>query len=93
MYCRLLLPSLLVAVAVSSTCAAAIGVAAKSYPVLRAVGEGPDGDDNGERHLCTGIQPVVPAVICVRGLIFHCTTGAMNRLSSFMNRRNDSEFS
>lgn len=66
MYCRLLLPSLLVAVAVSSTCAAAIGVAAKSYPVLRAVGEGPDGDDNGERHLCTGIQPVVPAVICVR---------------------------
>ena len=66
MHRRLVLPSLLAALAVSCSCAAAVEVAGKNYPAMRAVGEGPDGDDNGESHACTGIQPGLPAVICVR---------------------------
>ncbi len=31
---------------------------------MRFIGEGPDGDDNGQIFACTGVQPA-PAVICV----------------------------
>jgi parallel beta-helix repeat protein len=32
----------------------------------KLVGEGPTGDDNGAMHACTGVQAVLPAVVCVR---------------------------
>ncbi len=45
---------------------AMLAVLMLSLPCLAVVGAGPDGDDNGQMHACTGIQPSLPAVICVR---------------------------
>ncbi len=57
----------LLAVLVVSGPGMAVGVTAtQAQPVVRAVGGGPNGDDNGQIHICTGIQAAVSAVICVR---------------------------
>jgi len=39
---------------------------AKAGVPPKLVGEGPAGADNGALHACTGVQAVLPAVICVR---------------------------
>ena len=63
MNCRIYLPALFAVLVGSAPCVVA-GV--EPPPVLRAVGAGPNGDDNGQIFSCTGIQPAVRAVICVR---------------------------
>lgn len=55
-----LLALLALASALPSLCTATPAPDAKRF-----MGEGPDGDDNGQIFACTGVQPT-PAVICVR---------------------------
>ena len=64
------LNALLAVLAVSALAVSASGIAfvtaAQAQALVRAVGSGPVGDDNGQIFSCTGIQAAAPAVICVR---------------------------
>jgi len=66
MNCRTHLPALLAVLVVSAPCVAAVAAGIETHPVLRVVGGGPNGDDNGQIYSCTGVQAAVSAVICVR---------------------------
>ena len=66
MNCRTHLPALLAVLVVSAPCVAVVAAGIETHPVLRVVGGGPNGDDNGQIYSCTGIQAAVSAVICVR---------------------------
>ncbi len=66
MNCRIHLPALFAVLVVSAPCMAVVSAGIETRLVVPTVGGGPDGDDNGQMHSCTGIQAVVLAVICVR---------------------------
>lgn len=59
-------PAGLAVLILSLPCLADLMAAVPTVPLADVVGAGPDGDDNGQMHACTGIQPSPPAVICVR---------------------------
>lgn len=58
--------ALFVIAAAPAPCIAITAVAPDASALERAVGEGPDGDDNGQSFACTGTTPTPQAVICVR---------------------------
>lgn len=63
---RIHLPTLLAVGVVAALGMVIVATDTHAQPLVRAVGSGPIGDDNGQIHVCTGIQAAVPAVICVR---------------------------
>lgn len=78
-------PALLAILAVAAPWGAVVAAGMETHAVLRAVGGGPNGDDNGQIFSCTGIQAALPAVICVRAGAVAGGTGTAAAPLAFVN--------